>query len=301
MGHTHAPANYDRAFSLGISLNLAFVLAESGAGWYGNSLALLADAGHNLGDVLSLLLAWGGHYLAGRAAATPRRTYGMRRSSILAALANAIILLLVIGAIGWEALQRLSAPQTPNGRIVLIVAAVGVVINTATAMLFMRGRHADLNIRGAFLHMAADAAVSLGVVLAGALILATQWYWLDPAVSLVIVVVIAVGSWQLLRESLDLALDAVPGSIDPQAVEDYLRALPEVSGVHHVHIWAMSTTEVALTAHLIKSDTRLDDDFLRRVHAELHDRFGIGHATLQLESGGASGDCAHGASPTPHG
>lgn len=299
MGHTHAPANYDRAFTLGITLNLAFVLAEAGAGWYGNSLALLADAGHNLGDVLSLLLAWGGRYLAGRAA-TPRRTYGMRRSSILAALANAIILLLAIGAIAWEALQRLSEPHVANGRIVLVVAAVGVVINTATALLFMRGRHTDLNIRGAFLHMAADAAVSLGVVLAGAMILLTHWYWLDPAVSLLIVVVIAIGSWQLLRESLDLALDAVPGSIDPKAVERYLQALPEVSSVHHLHIWAMSTTEVALTAHLIKADAQLDDDFLRRVHDELRHRFGIGHATLQLESGASAHDCAHETSPLPH-
>ena len=293
MGHTHAPANYDRAFALGIALNLGFVIAEGLAGWYGNSLALLADAGHNLSDVLSLLLAWGGAFLA-RRAATMRRTYGLRRSTVLAALTNAIILMLAIGAIGWEALTRLAEPPVANARIVILVAAIGVVVNTLTALLFMRGRHSDLNIRGAFLHMAADAAVSLGVVIAGVMILLTQWYWLDSAISLVIVLVIAVGSWQLLRESLDLALDAVPGSVDPVAVENYLRALPEVSGVHHLHIWGMSTTEVALTAHLIKSDPCLDDAFLRRVHAELHDRFGIGHATLQLESGQAESACAHG-------
>ena len=293
MGHTHAPANYDRAFAIGIALNLGFVIAEGLAGWYGNSLALLADAGHNLSDVLSLLLAWGGAFLAQRAATT-RRTYGMRRSTVLAALTNAIILMLAIGAIGWEALTRLSEPPVADARIVIAVAAIGVVINTATALLFMRGRHHDLNIRGAFLHMAADAAVSLGVVIAGVLMLLTQWYWLDSAISLLIVLVIAVSSWQLLRESLDLALDAVPGSVDPIAVENYLRALPEVIDVHHIHIWGMSTTEVALTAHLIKSEPNLDDAFLRRVHAELHDRFGIGHATLQLESGESEAACAHG-------
>ena len=290
MGHTHSPNNYTTAFVLGIALNLAFVVGEAAAGWYGNSLALLADAGHNLGDVLSLLLAWGGSYLAGRAASA-RRTYGLRRSTILAALANAIILLLAIGAIGWEALSRLREPQAADGGIVMIVAAVGVAINTATALLFMRGRHSDLNIRGAFLHMAADAAVSLGVVLAGGLILLTQWHWLDPLMSLVIVVVIAVASWELLRESLDLALDAVPSGIDPDAVEAYLSSLPEVRAVHHMHIWAMSTTEVALTAHLIKADGLLDDDFLCRVQAALHDRFGIGHSTLQLETGTATQAC----------
>lgn len=290
MGHTHAPPNYNRVFMVAIVLNLLFVVAEAGAGWYGNSLALLADAGHNLSDVLSLLLAWGGHYLAGRAA-TSRRTYGLRRSSILAALANAILLLLAIGAIGWEALMRLSEPYPANGRLIIIVAAIGVLINTATAMLFMRDRHTDLNIRGAYLHMAVDAAVSLAVVVAGALMLLTQWSWLDSVVSLVIVMVIAIGSWQLLRESLDMALDAVPESIDPEAVQRYLQELPGISGVHHLHIWAMSTTEVALTVHLIKPDAHLDDIFLQRVHAELHARFGIGHATLQLEIGSQAKEC----------
>ena len=284
MGHIHAPASHDRAFAIGIALNLGFVIAEGIAGWYGDSLALLSDAGHNLSDVLSLLLAWGGSYLTARAA-TERRTYGLRRSSILAALMNAVILLMVIGALGWEAIARLGEPRAPHGMVVIVTAALGVVVNTATALMFMRGRHGDLNIRGAFLHMAADAAVSLGVVIAGVLILFTDWYWLDPLMGLVIVLVIAVSSWQLLRESLDLALDAVPGSIDPVAVERYLGGLPGIDGVHHLHIWAMSTTEVALTAHLVKRDGRLDDCFLRRVHDELHDRFGIGHATLQLEAG----------------
>lgn len=284
MGHIHAPASHDRAFAIGIALNLGFVIAEGIAGWYGDSLALLSDAGHNLSDVLSLLLAWGGSYLTARAA-TERRTYGLRRSSILAALMNAVILLMVIGALGWEAIARLGEPRAPHGMVVIVTAALGVVINTATALMFMRGRHGDLNIRGAFLHMAADAAVSLGVVIAGVLILFTDWYWLDPLMGLAIVLVIAVSSWQLLRESLDLALDAVPGSIDPVAVERYLGGLPGIDGVHHLHIWAMSTTEVALTAHLVKRDGRLDDCFLRRVHDELHDRFGIGHATLQLEAG----------------
>ena len=291
MGHTHAPHNYDRAFTLAIVLNMAFVIAEAVAGWYGNSLALLADAGHNLGDVLSLLLAWGSRYLTQRTATT-RRTYGLRRSSILAALTNAIFLLLAVGAIGWEALTRLSEPYSSNGKVVIAVAAIGVVINGATALLFIRGQHDDLNIRGAYLHMAADAAVSLGVVVAGGLIIVTQWHWLDPAASLAIVVVIAFSSWNLLRESLDLALDAVPESIDPTSVEHYLQALPEVSSVHHLHIWAMSTTEIALTAHLVKLDGRLDDVFLQRVHTELHKRFGIGHATLQLELGGLA-DCVN--------
>lgn len=298
MGHVHAPASHDRAFAVGIALNLGFVAAEGVAGWYGDSLALLSDAGHNLSDVLSLLLAWGGSYLTARAV-SERRTYGLRRSSILAALMNAVILLLVIGALGWEAITRLSEPHVPHGMVVIVTAALGVVVNTATALMFMRGRHGDLNIRGAFLHMAADAAVSLGVVIAGVLILFTDWYWLDPLMGLLIVLVIAVSSWQLLRESLDLALDAVPGSIDPAAVERYLDALPEVEGVHHLHIWAMSTTEIALTAHLVKRDGRLDDGFLRRVHDELHDRFGIGHATLQLEAG-TDGERCPAAHPVRH-
>lgn len=290
MVHVHGQIHYNRVFALAIVLNLLFVLAEAMAGWWADSLALLADAGHNLSDVLSLVLAWGGSYLAGRAA-TRRRTYGLRRSSILAALTNAILLLLAIGAIGWEAVQRFADPAQPDTTLVIAVAALGVVINTATALLFLRGRHTDLNLRGAYLHMAADAAVSVGVVIAGITIAWTHWYWLDPLVSLVIVAVIALGSWNLLRESLDLALDAVPESVDPQAVEAYLASLPELRGVHHLHIWAMSTTEVALTAHLIKADGCLDDAFLRRVHQALRDRFGIGHATLQLEAGTTTPEC----------
>lgn len=299
MGHIHGPVHYNRVFALAIALNLLYVVTEALAGWWGDSLALLADAGHNLSDVLSLVLAWGGSYLASRAA-TRRRTYGLRRSSILAALVNAILLLLAIGAIGWEAIQRLADPPAPNTTLVIAVAAVGVMINTATALLFMRGRHKDLNLRGAYLHMVADAAVSVGVVIAGLAIAWTQWHWLDPLVCLVIVGVIAFGSWSLLRESLDLALDAVPESVDPQAVEAYLANLPELCGVHHVHIWAMSTTEVALTAHLIKVDDRLDDAFLRRVHQALHDQFGIDHATLQLEAGTHAASCGSVLEPHAH-
>ncbi len=301
MGHLHTPSSYDRAFALGVLLNLGFVIVEAAAGWFADSLALLADAGHNMGDVLSLLIAWGGSYLAGREA-TARRTYGLRRSTILAALTNAIILLLAVGAISWEAVMRFSQPHEANGWVVISVAAVGFVINSLTALMFMRGRSADLNIRGAFLHMAADAAVSIGVVVAGVLILLTQWLWLDPLVSLMIVLVIAVSSWHLLRESLDLALDAVPASIDPDAIESYLAGLAEVSSVHHIHIWAMSTTEVALTAHLVKTDNSLDDAFLRRIHAELRDRFGIDHATLQLEAGVLDVECvvAKPESEAPH-
>lgn len=290
MGHSHAPANFGRAFAIGIALNAGFVALEAGFGVLSGSLALLADAGHNLSDVFGLLLAWGASTLS-RRRPTERRTYGLRRSSILAALFNALFLLVATGAIAWEAMGRFNAPAPIAGRTVIWVAAVGIVINTATALLFMAGRKGDLNIRGAFLHMAADAAVSLGVVIAGFAILSTGWGWIDPTVSLVIAALIVAGTWGLLRDSLDLALDAVPAGIEVPQVRQYLEGLPAVIEVHDLHIWAMSTTETALTAHLVRAVSTCDDALLSRASDELHDRFGIEHVTLQLETGNAAYPC----------
>lgn len=289
--HDHIPAAHDfnRAFVIGIALNLAFVALEAGFGFWANSLALLSDAGHNLSDVLGLLLAWAASYLSGRQP-TARRTYGLRRSSILAALLNAILLLVAIGGIAWEAIRRIQHPEPVSGPTVMGVAAAGVVINTITALLFMAGRKRDLNIRGAYLHMAADAGVSAAVVLAGLVIWFTGWLWIDPAASLVVVAVIAIATWGLLRESLDLALDAVPAGIDPAAVEAYLASLPGIAGVHDLHVWGMSTTESALTVHLVKPDGQLDDCLLLDITRELRVRFGIAHATIQLERG-ATHEC----------
>lgn len=292
--HPHAhhsrAANYNRAFFIGIALNVGFVIIEALFGFLTQSLALLADAGHNLSDVLGLLLAWGASFLAQRPP-TKRFTYGLRRSSILAALLNAIILLLAMGGIAWEAIRRFTNPSPVPGMTIVVVAAVGVAINTATALLFVSGRKEDLNIRGAFLHMAADALVSFGVVLAGIAILTTGWLWFDPVVSLVIVVVVVVSTWQLLQDSLKLALDAVPEQIEPLAVRTYLRELPGVAQVHDLHIWGMSTTETALTAHLLMPGGFPGDEFLARVSKELHDKFGIEHPTLQIETGNSAHCC----------
>jgi cobalt-zinc-cadmium efflux system protein len=287
-GHTHPEnaLNYNKAFALGVALNLTYVIIEVIAGVAIHSLALVADAGHNASDVLSLLLAWGASCLT-RTAPTKRRTYGLRSSSILASLANAIILLVAIGAIGWEAIRRFAEPVSVPGNIVILVAAIGVLINGATALLFMKGREHDLNIKGAFLHMAADAGVSGGVIIAGFAINLTGAQWIDPMVSLLIVVVIAVSTWGLLRDSVNLAMDAVPEGIDPEAVRSYLSQQPGVSQVHDLHIWAMSTTETALTAHLVKPDAAIDDELLACICHELRRRFGIDHATIQLENGKA--------------
>lgn len=283
-GHEHGPSNYGRAFAIGITLNLGFVLAELVYGILAHSVALLADAGHNSSDVLSLVLAWGASLLA-RRKPSRRYTYGWRRFSILAALLNATLLLVVTGGISWEAIQRLGEPGPVAGGTMIAVASVGVVINTATALLFMSGRKADINIRAAFVHMAADAMVSLGVVLAGIAILVTRWLWLDPAISLFINVVVVIGTWQLLKDSFNLALDAVPSGIEPYAVQTYLAELPGVVAVHDLHIWAMSTTETALTAHLIVPTGNLGDAVLSRISMELHDKFGIEHTTIQVETG----------------
>jgi len=283
-GHVHAPASFGLAFVVGISLNFGFVLLETAYGLIADSVALVADAGHNLADVLGLVLAWWATSLALKAPSA-RRTYGLKRSSILASLVNAVVLLVGVGGIAVEALRRLGEPSPVDGSIVMWVAAVGIAVNGFTAYLFMRGSKGDLNIRGAFLHLASDAVVSLGVVIAGLVIGHTGWLWLDPAVSLVIAAVIIIGTWSLLRESLDLALDAVPTRIDPAKVEAYLRALPGVADVHDLHIWAMSTTETALTAHLVRPGAGLDDAMLECTAEALAQKFGIAHATFQVEEG----------------
>lgn len=288
--HHHGPANYNRAFAVGVALNAGFVLVEAAYGFLAHSLSLLADAGHNLSDVAGLLLAWGAMYLAKRKP-SPRRTYGLRRSSILAALGNAVLLLIAVGAIAWEAILRFAKPEPVAGGIVMAVAAVGIAVNGATALLFMAGRKKDVNIEGAFLHMAADAAVSLGVVVAGAVIQYTGWLWLDPTTSLVIVAVIMGSTWGLLRKSVNLAMDAVPEHIDPDEVRAYLASLAGVTAVHDLHIWGMSTTEAALTAHVVRPTTANDDAFLAETVKQLHDRFAIEHATLQVERGDGAPWC----------
>ncbi len=259
-------------------------------GFFAHSLALLADAGHNLSDVFGLLLAWWASHLV-KTLPTARRTYGLGRSSILAALANAIFLLMACGGITWEAIRRFHDPAPVAGGTVIWVAALGIAINTATALLFMSGRKGDLNVKGAFLHMAADAAVSAGVVIAGFAILYTGWQWLDPVTSLLINAVIVWGTWGLLRDSTNLALDAVPAGIDPAEVRAYLEGLPTVTAVHDLHIWALSTTQTALTVHLVKPDAAVDDALLARACEGLRERFGISHATIQLESGDEAHPC----------
>ncbi|MAA63683.1 MAG: cation transporter [Alteromonadaceae bacterium] len=280
-GHAHG-VTHNRAFAIGIILNLGFVVVEAVYGVMAESMALLADAGHNLSDVMGLALAWGAAWLAQRKA-TKWRTYGMKKSTILAALLNALILMVAVGGIAWESIRRFTEPQDVAGVTVIVVALVGVVINAATMMLFMAGQKEDLNIRGAFLHMAADAGVSVGVALAGVLILWTGATWIDPVVSLAIVMVILVGTWGLLRESLNLSLDAVPAGIDPDEVHRVLRESPGIDGVHHVHIWAMSTTENALTAHLVKPEPDSDDALLDDIQKQLRSTFNITHVTIQWE------------------
>lgn len=279
----HHGANHDRAFAFGIALNVLFVLVEAYCGWLSDSLALLSDAGHNLSDVLGLLMSWGGFYLA-RLRPDRRHTYGMGRATILAALFNALFLLIVVGGIVWEAIARFSQPVPIQGGIVMLVAAIGVVINGITAWLFMSGNKHDLNLRGAFLHMTADALVSLGVVIAGALFIWTGWTWLDPAISLAIALVILLGTWELLGHSLHLSLDGVPVSIELDNVEDYLSGLPGVSAIHDLHVWAMSTSEIALTAHLVMPDGHPGDEFLCQVADALHHEFAIEHTTIQIET-----------------
>ncbi|MFN3494256.1 MAG: cation diffusion facilitator family transporter [Hydrogenophaga sp.] len=281
--HDHAPTEFNRAFAIGIALNIAFVAIEAFYGWKINSLALLADAGHNLSDVAGLVLAWGAA-LASKLRPTQRHTYGWQRGTILAAFANSLLLLVAMGALIWEAVGRLTSPDpsaSAEGATIMVVAGIGIVVNTVTALLFMQGGKSDLNIRGAFLHMAADALVSAGVVVAGALTLWMGWGWLDPVASLLIATVILVGTANLFRQSLHLLFDGVPDSIDPLAVEKCLAQQPGVSSVHDLHIWAMSTQRIALTAHLVMPEGPADDAFLQKVTEQLHREFEITHVTLQ--------------------
>ncbi len=281
--HDHTPTDFGRAFAIGIALNTAFVIAEAVFGWLGNSMALIADAGHNLSDVLGLAVAWVAAELSKRPPSA-RFTYGLRGSSILAALFNAVFLLLAVGAIGWEAVVRLFNPEPVASGTMIAVAGIGIVINAITAWLFFAGRHDDLNIRGAYLHMVADAAVSAAVVVAGVVILFTGWTWTDPAVSLLVAGVIVWGTWGLLRDSTAMSLNAVPRGIDPAAVRAFLAGLPGVTQVHDLHIWPMSTTEVALTCHLLIPSGAPGDAFLIHLAHELEHDFGIAHMTVQIET-----------------
>ena len=289
-GHNHGAPTSSKTFAIGIGLNVLFVLVEVVYGLRAHSLALLSDAGHNLGDVLGLGLSWGAVILALQPPSV-RHTYGMRRASILASLGNAILLLVAVGGISWEALQRLVHPHAVEGRTVVVVAAIGVVVNGLAALLFMSGRHRDLNVRGAFLHMLSDAAVSVGVVLAGIAIQLTGKSWLDPVVSLGVGAVIVLGTWSLLRESLRLAMDAVPEGTDLPAIQEFLGKLPGVTAVHDLHVWAMSTTATALTVHLVVPDHVVNDDTMAQICRDLHDRFGIEHTTIQVERGDGTAEC----------
>jgi cobalt-zinc-cadmium efflux system protein len=282
-GHSHAPDNFGAAFAIGVTLNTAFVVAELVFGYAANSLALISDAVHNFSDVIALLLAWGAAGLA-RKEPTQQHTYGYRRASILAALINAGLLLIAVGGIAVEAVNRIQEPAVVAGWTVVWVAALGIAVNGGTALMFMRGRHGDLNIRGAWLHMAADAGVSFGVVLAALVIMATGWLWVDPAISLCIAAVVLASGWGLARDSVNLALDGVPKSIELADVRDFLGRLDGVTEVHDLHIWAMSTNETALTAHLVRPGG-YDDSFLHHVCEQLSHRFNIHHATLQVEAG----------------
>lgn len=289
--HQHAPTSFGRAFAFGTALNLVFVLVEA---WYGiasHSMALLADAGHNFADASGLMLAWGAAWLATREP-THTRTYGWGRSTIFASLVNAVVLLVGCGGIAWEALQRFGNAQPVATDTVMWVAAFGILVNGGTALMFMRGRNDDLNIKGAYLHMAADAAVSAGVVVAALAMRYTGWTWIDPATSLVIVAVIVAGTWRLLRDSFRLVMDAVPAGIEVGEVETAFLALPGVTEVHDLHVWALSTTEVALTAHLVQDGSADPDALIRQASDVARRRFRIGHATLQVENAACADDCA---------
>ncbi|MFL6733042.1 MAG: cation diffusion facilitator family transporter [Sphingomicrobium sp.] len=280
--HHHHHDDYSRAFAIGITLNVGFVVIETVFGFFANSMSLLADAGHNLSDVLGLVVAWAGAVMAKRAA-SPRFTYGFKKAPILAALANSLFLLVAVGAIGAEAIRRLFHPSTTQGGMVMVVATIGIVLNGATALLFARGRHRDINIRGAYLHMAADAGVSAAVVFAGLVILLTGQRWVDPVMGLVVAFVILWGSIDLLKESVWMSLAGVPSGIDVDVVEAGLASLPGVETVHDLHVWPLSTTETALTAHLVAPLVESTDALLEAARAMLHDRFAIEHCTLQIE------------------
>lgn len=289
-GHGSSAPGQGLAFGVGIGLNIIFVIVEATYGVMAGSMALVADAAHNLSDVLGLALAWGAIALAARKP-TQKRTYGLRKTTVLSALTNAVLLLVAVGGITWEAVGRFSHPGPVQGLTVMVVAAVGVVINGVSAWFFARGQKGDVNIRGAFLHLAADAAVSVGVVIAGLVVLKTGWVWLDPAVSIGISLVVLLSTWGLLRESLNLALDAVPEGIELERIRAYLLSLPDVQEVHDLHVWAMSTTEVALTAHLVVGN-EVEPHMLTKAACEgVHEKFEIEHTTIQVELAGAHGPC----------
>lgn len=293
MEHSHqhpTPKNYTLAFGIGTALNVVFVIVEAIFGFLSNSLALIADAGHNLGDVLALLLSWGATYLAQRKP-TNTRTYGLRRGTILAAFISSLILLMTMSIVAWEALGRFTDPSEVNSMTIIVVAAIGVVINTATALLFFSSQHDDLNIKAAFIHMAADAGVSLGVVIAGVAIMFTSMLWIDPAISLVIVVVIVISTWGVFRDSFNLAMDGVPKGIDVKEVRNFILQQDGITEIHDLHVWAMSTTQVALTAHIVRDTMNLDDQFLQQLSTGLQNQFGIIHPTIQIESGNNSHVC----------
>lgn len=288
--HHHIPKNFDKRFAIGAALNMGFVLAELLFGFISNSLALIADAMHNFSDVIGLLLAWGGAWLA-RLIPTATRTYGYRSASILAALANAALLFVAVGGIVFESIRRFFDPAPIDGMTVVWVAGIGIIINTATAMMFFHGQKDDINIRGAFLHMVADALVSVGVVVAALIVMWTGYSWIDPVIGLVIAAVIIWSTWGLARDALHLSLAGVPRNVDQEAVRTYLAGLPGVAEVHDLHIWAMSTTETALTVHLLRPGAQLDDAFLHEVATELQNRFKIHHPTIQVEAGNAGDAC----------
>ncbi len=289
-GHNHEINNYNRSFAIAILLNIIFAAIEAGYGIFSSSLALIADAGHNLSDVASLLLAWGASVLATKPS-TEKRTYGFKKATIMASLVSAILILIALGGIAWEAIRRFQNPHPVGGMTVVVVAAIGIIINTLTALLFIKGQKNDLNIRGAFLHMAADAGVSLGVVTAGIFILVKNWLWIDPMVSLIIVTVIFFGTWGLLRDSMNYAIDAVPKSIDISEIKRYLMSLDHITRIHDLHIWPLSTTEIALTVHLVVNKNSLDNNFLRDLQQYMHDHFGIEHSTFQIETSMGEDNC----------
>lgn len=288
--HHHATPDYSRAFAIGVVLNTVFVVIEVSYGVIADSLALITDAGHNLSDVLGLLLAWGASYLAGKQPSL-RRTYGYSRATILASMFSGLLLLAAVAIISWEALQRFLSPAEPAGQTIMVVAGIGVVINAVTAWFFISGKDHDLNIRGAYLHMAADALVSLGVVVSGFVIWRFGLRWFDPLSSLLIAVVIFWSTWGLLRDSVNLAIDGVPRSVDPEQVRSWLCAQPGVTGLHDLHIWPMSTTDTALTTHLLMPEPPADDSFLHDLAQQLQERFEISHATFQVERGDLEGPC----------
>ena len=299
-GHSHAaPTNFGQAFIIAIALNTTFVVVEFGFGFVANSTALMADAGHNLSDVLGLVLAWGAAILS-KKAPSERYTYGLRSTSILAALANAMFLLVACGAIAWEAILRFSNPPVVAGLTVTIIAAIGILINGISAWLFVKGSKGDLNIRGAYMHLMADAVVSLGVVISGIIMIYTGWNWLDPAVSLVVTAVIVLGTWGLLRDSVQLALSAVPAHIEVSAVDAFLRQCTGVTDIHDLHIWGMSTTESALTVHLVMPNGYPSDAALEEIVQALQDKFSIHHSTIQVEQGTSDHSCSLNSTKTAH-